>query len=178
MDKFTALICHPDTPCAAVTGVRASVAWVAEGALRLRYEVEGDIEALVVPLVGEAERADGLWRHMCFELFLTDGWCEAYREYNFAPSGAWASYDFADYRKGMCDLETAAPEIRVSSEPGLMRCEVTVHCGFTVGRIGLSAVIEERGGGISYWALAHPPGKPDFHHPACFAAELPAPLPE
>jgi hypothetical protein len=40
--------------------------------------------------------------------------------------------------------------------------------------LGLSAVIEERNGRISYWALAHPPGKPDFHHPDCFALELPA----
>ncbi len=42
--------------------------------------------------------------------------------------------------------------------------------------IGISAVIEETDGTKSYWALAHPPGKPDFHHPACFAATLPAPL--
>jgi len=41
-------------------------------------------------------------------------------------------------------------------------------------RLGLSAVIEEAGGGRSYWALAHPPGKPDFHHSDCFALELPA----
>ena len=27
-------------------------------------------------------------------------------------------------------------------------------------------------GGISYWALAHPPGKPDFHHADGFALEL------
>jgi hypothetical protein len=30
-------------------------------------------------------------------------------------------------------------------------------------RIGLAAVIEERSGHKSYWALAHPPGKADFH---------------
>lgn len=43
--------------------------------------------------------------------------------------------------------------------------------------LGLSAVIEERNGNISYWALNHPPGKPDFHHPDCFALELPAARP-
>jgi hypothetical protein len=43
--------------------------------------------------------------------------------------------------------------------------------------LGLSAVIEENDGRISYWALAHPPGKPDFHHPDCFALELPAARP-
>ena len=44
-------------------------------------------------------------------------------------------------------------------------------------RLGLSAVIEERSGRLSYWALAFPPGKPDFHHPDCFALELPAARP-
>jgi hypothetical protein len=37
-------------------------------------------------------------------------------------------------------------------------------------------VLEEDGGALSgalsYWALRHPPGKPDFHHPAGFALEL------
>jgi len=28
---------------------------------------------------------------------------------------------------------------------------------------------------LSYWALAHPEGKPDFHDPACFAATLEPP---
>lgn len=44
-------------------------------------------------------------------------------------------------------------------------------------RIGLSTIVEERNGRLSYWALAHPPGKPDFHDPACFALELPAARP-
>lgn len=41
--------------------------------------------------------------------------------------------------------------------------------------VGISAVIEELDGTKSYWALAHPPGKPDFHHPACFAGQLTPP---
>jgi hypothetical protein len=44
-------------------------------------------------------------------------------------------------------------------------------------RLGLSAVIEEANGRKSYWALAHPPGKPDFHHSDCFVLELPAAVP-
>jgi hypothetical protein len=39
-------------------------------------------------------------------------------------------------------------------------------------RLGLSALIEDASGRKSYWALAHPPGKPDFHHADCFAYEL------
>ena len=38
----------------------------------------------------------------------------------------------------------------------------------------ITAVIEEADGTKSYWALRHPAGKPDFHHPDCLALELPA----
>ncbi len=38
--------------------------------------------------------------------------------------------------------------------------------------VSLAAVIEEDQGPISYWALAHPPGDPNFHHPDCFVARL------
>lgn len=30
-------------------------------------------------------------------------------------------------------------------------------------RVGLTAVIEATDGTVSYWSLAHPPGRPDFH---------------
>ncbi len=38
--------------------------------------------------------------------------------------------------------------------------------------LALSAVIEQRDGGLSYWALRHAPGQPDFHHPDGFALTL------
>jgi hypothetical protein len=39
--------------------------------------------------------------------------------------------------------------------------------------LGVSAVLEEKDGTKSYWALAHPAGdKPDFHAAASFAAKL------
>jgi hypothetical protein len=42
-------------------------------------------------------------------------------------------------------------------------------------QLALSAVIEDDRGTLSYWALKHPSGKPDFHHPEAFALEV-APL--
>ena len=42
-----------------------------------------------------------------------------------------------------------------------------------VVRLGLSAVIEEADGRVSYWALAHPAPKPDFHHAGTLALQLP-----
>jgi hypothetical protein len=38
--------------------------------------------------------------------------------------------------------------------------------------IGLSAVVEATDGSLSYWALAHAPGRPDFHHAHSFGLEL------
>ena len=53
----------------------------------------------------------------------------------------------------------------LAGSPMFIGCDVVVP--FTV--------IEELDGTKSYWALAHPPGKPDFHHPDCFALTLAAP---
>jgi hypothetical protein len=39
-------------------------------------------------------------------------------------------------------------------------------------RLALSAVIEDTAGRMSYWALVHPSGKPDFHHADSFAYEF------
>lgn len=52
-------------------------------------------------------------------------------------------------------------------------CEDTGLRNETAWRMAASAVVEEADGTKSYWALAHPPGKPDFHHEAGFVLELP-----
>jgi hypothetical protein len=38
--------------------------------------------------------------------------------------------------------------------------------------LALSTVVEDRDGALSYWAIRHTPGRPDFHHPDAFALEL------
>ena len=42
-------------------------------------------------------------------------------------------------------------------------------------RLALSAVVEETDSRFAYWALAHGPGKADFHADAGFALSLPGP---
>ena len=39
-------------------------------------------------------------------------------------------------------------------------------------RLALVAVIAEKNGSLSYWALAHPPHRPDFHHAEAFVLVL------
>ena len=125
------------------------------------------------------DRTDGLWNSTCFEVFLTkqDG---SYVEFNFAPSRKWAGYRFESYREGMAAaLDLQAPDI--FTEYSERRAALTAYIDFPAGEsdtlqsAGLAAVMEETDGTKSYWALAHPPGAPDFHHPTCFAAALPAP---
>jgi len=173
---------HPDSPCGAAIEIEVEAARPGPGALRLRYRVTGEIGALHLPPVTAPVRADGLWRHSCFEAFLQAGPGGAYHEFNFAPSTHWAAYRFAGYREGMqVAQQVEAPRIEVETRDGSYELraalaldrlpELPVDAPW---QLGLSAVIEEVGGGISYWALAHPPGKADFHHSDCFALELPA----
>ena len=173
MDLF--LEPHPAAPPRAVKFVNVQLCRAPRG-LELLYVVEGDPARLHVPTRQEPCRADGLWETTCFELFVR-GASEAYREFNFSPSGQWAAYAFAGYRAGRELLELEAPPtISVFSEPwgiSLLLASLAVEPEANA-RIGLSAIIEETDGTKSYWALAHPSGdRPDFHDPACFALELP-----
>jgi hypothetical protein len=96
-------------------------------------------------------------------------------ELNFSPSSEWAAYRFTGYRDGMVPAhDLAAPRIDVSADGQALELQVLVDLpADAVGPLALSAVIEETGGPLSYWALGHGPGKPDFHHWRSFAVELP-----
>ena len=144
-----------------------------EDRLWLRYYVECALADLSLPDPEPAERADGLWRQTCFELFIGSS---AYSEFNFSPSSQWAAYDFSGYRKGMRQRDLrGSPEIGLDVSEGHFALEADFELAGLSGKLGLSAVMENRDGTKSYWALAHPPREPDFHHPTCFAATLPAP---
>jgi hypothetical protein len=126
-----------------------------------------------------ATRSDELWRHSCFEAFVAGSPSVAYYEFNFAPSTQWAAYRFSGYRTGMrVATEIKAPQVSVESNPDRYVLQASVeldHVLLSEGsplRFGLAAVIEEISGNRSYWALAHPPGKADFHHSDCFTLEV------
>ena len=171
-----ALTLHPDSVCDAVSSIHVDVVRTPQGVLGLRYLVAGRIDDLALPAKAASVRTDRLWEHTCFEAFLGEEGGEGYAELNVAPSTEWAGYRFDGYRGGM--REAPLPPPRIEVESGDERLEVRVALQLRSAerrRLGLSAVIEERNGRKSYWALRHPPGAPDFHHPDCFAGELPPP---
>ncbi|MGB5075977.1 MAG: DOMON-like domain-containing protein, partial [Sphingorhabdus sp.] len=157
----------------------ARVNRLSKGRLVFRFQLSGALDSLKLSLPFSGAREDGLWQHTCFEAFLRKAGCDQYLEYNFAPSRAWAAYSFQGYRSDMCDLAMKCfPEITVWHDPGLfsIEAEITLPVGWheAVLEINLAAVIEECGGLKSYWAITHPPGKPDFHDKDCFALQLEA----
>jgi len=166
---------HPDSHCAAATRVEADIARPRAGSLILSYVVSGRINDLRLPAVVTAARADELWRHTCFEAFVRPSTGSAYYEFNFSPSTQWAAYRFDSYRSGMrVAAEISAPriEVRSSAETYTLQAALEFDGLSSPLHLGLSTVLEETNGRKSYWALAHPPGKADFHHADCFALEL------
>src|SRR5262245_49194887 len=166
-----ALTRHPAVPCAALAGVDVSVLRN-KNELKVAYVLKGEIARLRIPPPRRPREAERLWQHTCCELFVARDGAAGYREFNFSPSGEWASYSFDGYRQGMTPGDVAAV---IGVEQNAQRLELTASIPLQPKgklRIGLSAVIEEDSGRLSYWALRHAPGKPDFHHPQTFALEL------
>ena len=168
---------HPDSSCSAVTNVEVEIARPQTRSLALAYVLTGKISDVAMPAENVATRMDQLWRHTCFEAFVAAG--VAYYEFNFAPSRHWAAYRFSSYRTDMrVATEIGAPRIAVEWSPERYTLQASLDLDQLLLsrdatlRLGLSAVIEGNSGHRSYWALAHPPGKADFHNSDCFTLEL------
>lgn len=170
-----ALRLHPDCHRDAISRIDVEVTRPTTDRLKLSYALTGRIAELVLPPPAEPVRIDELWKHTCFELFVQPGSGTAYYEFNFAPSTQWAAYHFDSYRDGRRPAVITTPTFSLHGDDGRFELDVALELpGYSdaVWNLGLSAVIEETGGKISYWALNHPPGNPDFHHTDCFALEL------
>ena len=177
------LMRHPETSSQAVIGISASVGWVRGAVLKFTYVLNGDLTRIRVSPPAPPRRADRLWHHTCFEAFISMRGHTEYDEFNFGPSGEWAAYTFRRYREGgpLADAELA-PVITVrATEEGIeMDAEINLVRRPTMSpqnrlRLGLAAVVEDEGGRLSYWALRHPPGQPDFHHRDSFVLEVELP---
>lgn len=171
---------HPSTPggplvAIAVTGTRSA------GGLDLSFRLDGELAQLAIPPRQPATVADRLWEHTCCEVFIAAAHAPGYREFNFSPGGPWAIYDFTAYRApAPTPALPIAPHAHCRHDHA--RLDLTIHLpAAAVGAtddtalvLGLSCVIEELGGQRSYWALAHPAERPDFHHRGAFILQLPA----
>jgi len=153
--------------------------------LRLTYRWQSGPESLIVAAPSAApQRRDELWRHSCAEVFLavdsgsfTGG---PYLEFNFAPTGDWAAYRFDSTRVGMRPHVWSGgrvPSIEISQTLDDLTLQALLPLeALPTGALRVAyASVLETSTGLSYWALSHPSDRPDFHHPAAFAASLELP---
>lgn len=168
------LLCHPECGATAIDGVMACIIPAGRGRVEICYLVRANPGILKWPEY-PSERRDGLWKSTCFEAFIRneDARAQSYVEYNFSPNGAWAAYHFDGYRDGMQNLElVSSPDMDFAERPDgySVRILLQIPEYFRTGRLScnLTAILEENGGGKSYWALRHAPAAPDFHNADCF----------
>ena len=176
------LECHPAATRPAVKRLQVQLGRGSGGMLRLRYLLEAHVARLLIPASAASERTDELWRHTCFEAFISIGDEPWYYELNLSPSSQWALYRFDSYRQGIAPVPVSSPpEIAVRRSEYRLEVDATVQIaelpeliGDAPLRLALAAVLEADDGSLSYWALQHPPGKPDFHRAEGFTARLAA----
>lgn len=179
-----ALVCHPDSPEAAVRALTAGARVLPDGGLALVWRLAGDLAALRIPDAAIALPPERLWAHTCFEAFVGTPDGAAYREFNFSPNGQWMRFDFSGYRQRVESPQLPAPQIVPRRDGDVL--ELAVRLGveqLPPGelRVGLTAVVEAAdgrdSGRHSYWSLRHLAGKPDFHHREGLALALRVPTP-
>lgn len=160
------LMLHVACDLGPVRAVTASLSATATGC-EAEFRLEGHLPGVVIPPATTAARRDNLWQTTCFEIFWQPLGEERYREFNLSPSGQWAAYDFDSFREGMRDAPVDAVAIACSHDETGLILMARIAADLPVpAQVALNAVVEHADGAKQYWALAFPPGKPEFHSEA------------
>ncbi|QNI88155.1 DOMON-like domain-containing protein [Synechococcus sp. ROS8604] len=166
----------------------AEFVWREGGVLELSYNLrpsqrDSDLLALALPCLEptsgpatgsvtgslQGDRRDELWKHSCFEAFIGLPDSQQYWELNVSPLGHWNLYSFERYRQSGSGLvEALPPAVTVRQTRRDFRCDVVLDLRpwwpiEGMPELGLTMVLEETNGRLSYWALSHPGEAADFH---------------
>jgi hypothetical protein len=182
LEHWVDLECHPSRRSEKVRAIQVLVRRCANAELRMTFRLDADIPRILIPAQSVPRIGTKLWEHTCFEAFIAVAGQPAYHEFNFAPSGNWAVYSFSSYRNGMLlTNESMKPQIAVRSTANRLELDSVVRLDLLSNlhpraslRVGIAAVIEATDE-LSYWALHHPGGKPDFHNADGFSLRLEPP---
>ncbi|MDR2839398.1 MAG: DOMON-like domain-containing protein [Azonexus sp.] len=178
MSASVSLHPHPATPAPPGETLRVRYR-LDSGGIELFYRYCGNPAALRLPERQIPGPADDLWRRTCCEAFVAATDSPSYREFNFSPSGQWATYLFADYRqRADHDLPVALLPIEFERRGDGFALRALIPSALLPAgplQVGLSAVIEGADGKIHYRALAHGGEQPDFHLRQTFTLTLQRP---
>jgi hypothetical protein len=173
---------HPISPAPALSALRMTVQWARDERLHLEYRLDGALGGIRIDAFSQPQRGERLWEHTCFELFLRDACSASYCELNFATTGAWAAYRFADYRTGMQPIVPLSPQVSTCRQADTFVLRASISLAELDPsypradlRLAPSAVLEDSEGERTYWAAHHAAAKPDFHHKDAFTIVSRAP---
>lgn len=160
------LMLHVACDLGPVRAITASVTATEQGC-EADFRLDGYVPGIVIPLATTYARRDNLWQTTCFEIFWQPLGEKSYREFNLSPSGQWAAYDFDSFREGMRDAPVDAIAISCSHDAAGLVLRASIAADLPApAQVALNAVVEHADGAKQYWALAFPPGKPEFHSEA------------
>ena len=160
------LMLHVTCDLGPIRAVTASIPPTPQGC-EAEFRLDGHIPAIILPAPAAPARRDNLWQTTCFEIFWQPLGETAYREFNLSPSGQWAAYDFDSFREGMRDAPVEAIRLACSHDAAGLVLKVSIAADLPdPAQVALNAVIEHTDGARQFWALAFPPGKPEFHSEA------------
>ncbi|MFL0356639.1 hypothetical protein ACI5KX_09160 [Erythrobacter sp. GH1-10] len=164
---MTPLMLHQTCDLGPIKAVTASIKPTDVGC-DAEFRLEGDISRIKVPVHASAVREDNLWKTTCFEIFWQPIGGTYYREFNLSPSSKWACYDFDSFREGMRNAPVEAIAIASSHNGRELLLKASIASELPdPAQVALNAIVEHGDGSLQYWALAFPPGKPEFHSEAC-----------
>ncbi|MDY7098780.1 MAG: hypothetical protein SXU28_11630 [Pseudomonadota bacterium] len=165
------LMLHQTCDLGLIRSVTAQIQPTATGC-EAQFRLDGRISGIKVPEPAPSVRMDNLWKTTCFEIFWQPIGGTYYREFNLSPSSRWAAYDFDAFREGMRDAPVDAIALSCSHSENDGVGELVLKASIAAelpapAQVALNAIVEHEDGALQFWALAFPPGKPEFHSEAC-----------
>lgn len=161
------LILHQTCKLGPIRAVTAAITATPQGC-EAEFWLDGTVPAITLPPVGLSTRTDNLWKTTCFEIFWQPLGGTYYREFNLSPSGRWAAYDFDSFREGMSDAPVDGVALACSHDDTGLVLKASIAASLPApAQVALNAIVEHADGDLQFWALAFPPGKPEFHSEAC-----------
>lgn len=144
----------------------------------ISYKVQGELPAIDL---GEGHphhaRVIKLWEKSCFELFMKNAE-DNYIEFNFSPEFEWNCFYFAKKGDALAEyarMDLVKVDILLSLDVFHLIVELDKKKfpeNFFKGQLnaGITSVIKEKNGKLSYWALSHHDTRPNFHDFRSFTA--------
>jgi hypothetical protein len=137
----------------------------------ISYKLQGDLSGLDL---GEGHphraRVIKLWEKSCFELFIKNPQ-DSYIEFNFSPVFEWNAFYFVkkgDELKEYAPMNEIKVDVFLSDDVFQLIVEIAKE-KFPAGffgpnlEVGITSVVKDKKGSLSYWALSHCDTRPNFH---------------